>query len=63
MLSWPDALCERLAAGGRPTGPTARRWRRGNDPVAARATAARVWDRTPGTAPPVQMANQLGMGR
>src|SRR5262249_28684352 len=32
----------------------------GNDPVAARATAARIWDRTPGTAPPVQMANQLG---
>jgi pimeloyl-ACP methyl ester carboxylesterase len=34
---------------------------RGDDPVAARATAARIWDRTPGTAPPVQMANQLGM--
>jgi pimeloyl-ACP methyl ester carboxylesterase len=33
----------------------------GNDPVAARAIAARVWDRTPGTAPPVQMANQMGM--
>src|SRR5262245_57519858 len=33
----------------------------GNDAVAARATAARIWDRTPGTAPPVQMANQLGM--
>ncbi|HEV8639331.1 MAG TPA: alpha/beta hydrolase, partial [Chloroflexota bacterium] len=33
----------------------------GDDPVAARATAARIWDRTPGTAPPVQMANQLGM--
>ncbi|MEU5249002.1 alpha/beta hydrolase [Streptomyces asoensis] len=33
----------------------------GDDPVAARATAARVWDRTPGTAPPVQAANQLGM--
>jgi pimeloyl-ACP methyl ester carboxylesterase len=34
---------------------------RGDDPVAARATAARIWDRTPGTAPPVQMANQMGM--
>lgn len=34
---------------------------RGDDPVAARAIAARIWDRTPGTAPPVQMANQLGM--
>lgn len=33
----------------------------GNDPVAARSVAARVWDRTPGTAPQVQMANQLGM--
>ncbi|MEV0535570.1 alpha/beta hydrolase [Kitasatospora sp. NPDC050463] len=33
----------------------------GDDPVAARATAARVWDRTPGTAPPVQLANQLGL--
>jgi pimeloyl-ACP methyl ester carboxylesterase len=33
----------------------------GDDPVAARAVAARIWDRTPGTAPSVQMANQLGM--
>jgi pimeloyl-ACP methyl ester carboxylesterase len=33
----------------------------GNDPVAARATATRIWDRTPGTAPSIQMANQLGM--
>ncbi len=33
----------------------------GDDPVAARTMAARIWDRTPGTAPPVQMANQLGM--
>jgi pimeloyl-ACP methyl ester carboxylesterase len=33
----------------------------GDDPVAARATAARIWDRTPSTAPPVQMANQMGM--
>ena len=34
---------------------------RGDDPVAARAIAARVWDRTPGTAPRVQMANQMGL--
>jgi pimeloyl-ACP methyl ester carboxylesterase len=27
----------------------------------ARAIAARIWDRTPGTAPAIQMANQLGM--
>jgi len=27
----------------------------GDDPVAERAIAARIWDRTPGTAPPVQM--------
>jgi pimeloyl-ACP methyl ester carboxylesterase len=33
----------------------------GDDPVAARATAARVWDRTPSAAPPVQMANQMGV--
>src|SRR5580693_4923610 len=29
--------------------------------VAAGAIAARIWDRTPGTAPPVQMANQMRM--
>ncbi|MER8047573.1 alpha/beta hydrolase [Streptomyces sp. NPDC094032] len=34
---------------------------RGDDPVAARAVAARVWDRTPGTAPAVHLANQLGL--
>lgn len=34
---------------------------RGDDPVAARAIAARIWDRTPGTAAPVQMANQMGL--
>ena len=33
----------------------------GDDPVAARSIAARIWDRTPGTAAPVQMANQMGM--
>jgi pimeloyl-ACP methyl ester carboxylesterase len=33
----------------------------GNDPDAARAAAGRIWDRTPGTTPPVQMANQLGI--
>ncbi|MEV6757138.1 alpha/beta hydrolase [Streptomyces sp. NPDC051214] len=33
----------------------------GNDPVAARDIAARIWDRTPSTTPPVQMANQMGM--
>ncbi|MEU4780685.1 alpha/beta hydrolase [Micromonospora sp. NPDC023633] len=33
----------------------------GNDPAAARATAERIFDRTPGTEPAVQMANQLGM--
>ncbi|NEE03044.1 alpha/beta fold hydrolase [Phytoactinopolyspora halotolerans] len=33
----------------------------GDDPVAARAIAARIWDRTPGTTSPIQMANQLGM--
>ena len=33
----------------------------GDDPVAARAIAARIWDRTPSTAPSIQMANQMGM--
>jgi pimeloyl-ACP methyl ester carboxylesterase len=33
----------------------------GNDPAAARATAERIWDRTPGTQPAVQMANQMGV--
>ena len=33
----------------------------GDDPAVARAIAARIWDRTPGTAVPVQMANQMGM--
>jgi hypothetical protein len=33
----------------------------GNDPGAARANAERIWDRTPGTEPAVQMANQMGM--
>ena len=33
----------------------------GDDPVAARSIAARIWDRTPGTAPAIQMANQMGM--
>jgi pimeloyl-ACP methyl ester carboxylesterase len=33
----------------------------GDDPGAAREIAARIWKRTPGTAPSVQMANQMGM--
>ena len=32
----------------------------GNDPEQARATAARIWDRTPSSTPSVQQANQLG---
>ena len=32
----------------------------GDDPAAARATAERIFDRTPGTEPAVQMANQMG---
>jgi pimeloyl-ACP methyl ester carboxylesterase len=33
----------------------------GDDPAAARSTAARIWDRTPaGAAAPVHLANQLG---
>ena len=33
----------------------------GDDPVAASAIAARIWDRTPSTAESVQMDNQIGM--
>src|SRR5215218_10407113 len=32
----------------------------GDDPIAAHEIAARIWDRTPGTAPAVHMANQMG---
>src|SRR5215813_9460257 len=54
MPDWADreAVAEFAAAGAEI---------RGDDPAAARAIAARIWDRTPGTAPPVQMANQMGM--
>jgi pimeloyl-ACP methyl ester carboxylesterase len=31
----------------------------GDDPSTAGAIAARIWDRTPRTAPPVQVANQM----
>ena len=34
---------------------------RGDDPTAARVTAERIWDRTPGTGSAIQMANQLRM--
>ncbi|MGA5821520.1 alpha/beta fold hydrolase [Kitasatospora sp. NPDC094028] len=33
----------------------------GDDPAAAHARAARVWDRAPGTTAPVQTANHLGL--
>ncbi|MEU0757642.1 alpha/beta fold hydrolase [Streptomyces albogriseolus] len=54
MPDWSDreAVADFAAAGAKILG---------DDPVAARAVAARIWDRTPGTAPAVQMANQLGM--
>ncbi|MCF2129612.1 alpha/beta fold hydrolase [Strepomyces sp. STD 3.1] len=54
MPDWTDreAVAEFAAAGAAILG---------DDPDAARTTAALVWDRTPGTAPPVQLANQLGM--
>ena len=54
MPDWTDrdAVAEFAAAGAEILG---------DDPVAARAVAARIWDRTPGTAPPVHMANQMGM--
>ena len=54
MPDWTDreAVAEFAAASGEILG---------DDPVAARAVAARIWDRTPGTAPPLQMANQMRM--
>ncbi|MFE5754467.1 alpha/beta fold hydrolase [Streptomyces massasporeus] len=54
MPDWADreAVAEFAAAGAAILG---------DDPVAARAVATRIWDRTPSTAAPVQMANQLGM--
>ncbi|MFJ7067775.1 alpha/beta fold hydrolase [Streptomyces sp. NPDC101115] len=54
MPDWTDreAVAEFVAAGAEALG---------DDPVVARAIAARIWDRTPGTAPPVQMANHMGM--
>jgi pimeloyl-ACP methyl ester carboxylesterase len=54
MPDWSDraAVAEFAAAGAQILG---------DDPSAARAGAERKWDRTPGTEPAVQMANQLGM--
>ncbi|WP_067433541.1 alpha/beta fold hydrolase [Nocardioides jensenii] len=54
MPDWTDreAVSEFAAAGAEVLG---------NDARAARATAARIWDRTSSTEAPVQMANQLGM--
>ncbi len=55
MPDWSDrAAVAEFAAGGAEI--------LGDDPAAARATALRKWDRTPGTEPAVQMANQLGIG-
>jgi pimeloyl-ACP methyl ester carboxylesterase len=54
MPDWSDraAVAEWTAAGAEI---------RGDNPAAARAVAGRVWDRTPGTDPAVQMANQMGL--
>ena len=53
MPDWSDrsAVAEHAAGGAEILG---------DDPAAARATAERIWDRTPGTEPAVQMANQMG---
>ena len=54
MPDWSDrAAVAEFAAGGAEI--------LGDDPGPARRTAGRIWDRTPGTEPAVQMANQLGM--
>ncbi|MGO4616263.1 alpha/beta fold hydrolase [Nocardia sp. 2YAB30] len=47
-----DAVAAFAAQGAEPMG---------NDPQQARATAARIWDRTPSSDPAVHQANQLGM--
>jgi len=53
MPDWSDrAAVAEFAAGGAEI--------LGDDPAAARATAARKWDRTPAAEPATQMANQLG---
>jgi pimeloyl-ACP methyl ester carboxylesterase len=54
MPDWSDrtAVAEYAATGAKILG---------NDPDTARAAAGRIFDRTPGTEPAVQMANQLGM--
>src|SRR5215208_3779381 len=54
MPDWSDraAVAEHAARGAEILG---------NDPRAARATAERIWDRSPGTEPAMQMANQMGM--
>jgi len=54
MPDWSDraAVAEHAAGGAEILG---------NDPAAARATAEGIWDRTPGTEPAVQMANQIGI--
>ena len=54
MPNWSDrAAVADFAAGGAEI--------LGDDPGAVRATAERIWDRTPGTEPAVQMANQMGI--
>ncbi|RAJ34616.1 pimeloyl-ACP methyl ester carboxylesterase [Kitasatospora sp. SolWspMP-SS2h] len=53
MPDWADrAAVARFAAAGAEI--------LGDDPAAARATAARIWDRAPATTAPVQLANHLG---
>lgn len=54
MPDWADRAAVAAAAG---EGATLL----GNDPEQARAVAARVWDRSPSSAPAVAQANQLGM--
>ncbi|CAL9610176.1 Aclacinomycin methylesterase RdmC [Streptomyces sp. enrichment culture] len=54
MPDWTDrgAVAEFAAAGAEILG---------DDPAAARTIAARIWDRTPGTAPASHLADQMGM--
>ena len=54
MPDWTDreAVAEFAAAGAEILG---------DDPTAASVVAGRIWDRTPGTDPAIQTANQMGM--
>ena len=60
LFALADARLDRPRGGGASSPPPGRR-SSATTPSPRGAIAARIWDRTPGTAAPVQMANQMGM--